>query len=649
MKISLKKLVFPFVFFISVSVNAQQIKIDSIKRLLQVSTNPADQIIALKDLAKLHENKDKKVAVKYYTEALNLANRNNLGYEKAVVYQNKSFMLTAASDYKGALKILDSALQAVKRTNNTNKDDLLAKINLTISTNYRYLGDFKKSVDYQMSAIKVFERLKNYQSLVNSYYNLSLFYKDINDYKNELESSKKAMEYAKLANNKEALFIANVALLQSYIFLQDIKNAKITRNNALINYRTTYQPTKLIAYHLISGVLNMNLSELGEANNDFNSSLRIAEENQMNFSIVQSKMQLSRVLALQKKFSEAERILKSSEVEVNKTNEINQKLILLENYARLYMEWGKYKEALEYNIKNTELGDSIISLDNKNYIASLEKKYETEKKDNQIKLQDATIREKNTLNYILISGAVALLIIGFLGYRNYRNKQKLQQQLINELETEKQLTATEAVLKGEEQERTRLAKDLHDGLGGMLSGIKYSFQHMKGNLIMTPDNAQAFERSMEMLDSSIKEMRRVAHNMMPEALVKFSLDTALKDFCADVNTSGALQVSYQAIGMENVTLDNTTSITIFRIVQELLNNTMKHAAARTAVVQLAKTGNNVSITVEDDGDGFDLNILNKVEGIGWNNIKNRVDFLKGKLDVKSEKDSGTSVHIEFNV
>lgn len=608
-----------------------------------------ERIIALKDLAKLYENKDSKEAVKYYAEALNLANRNKLDYEKAMIYQNKSFMLTAASDYKGAIKILDSALQAVKKTNNTNKDDLLAKINLTISTNYRYLGDFKKSVDYQIIAIKSFERLKNYQSLVNSYYNLSLFYKDINDYKNELESSKKALTYAKLANSKEALFIANVALLQSYIFLQDIKNAKVARNNAQVNYSVAYQPTKLIAYHLISGVLNMNLRELDKANIDFKNSLLIAQENQMNFSIVQSKMQLSRVLALQKKFAEAERILKSSEVEVNKTNEINQKLILLENYARLYMDWGKYKEALEYNIKNTELGDSIISLDNKNYIASLEKKYETEKKDNQIKLQQVTISQKNTLNYILIIGAVALLVIGFLGYRNYTNKQKLQQQRINELETEKQLTATEAVLKGEEQERTRLAKDLHDGLGGMLSGIKYSFQHMKGNLIMTPDNAQAFERSMDMLDSSIKEMRRVAHNMMPEALVKFGLETALKDFCADVNTTSALQVSYQSIGMENVTLDNTTSITIFRIVQELLNNTMKHAAARTAVVQLSKTENNVSITVEDDGNGFDLNILSKVEGIGWNNIYNRVEFLKGKLDVKSEKDSGTSVHIEFSV
>jgi len=129
-----------------------------------------------------------------------------------------------------------------------------------------------------------------------------------------------------------------------------------------------------------------------------------------------------------------------------------------------------------------------------------------------------------------------------------------------------------------------LAKDLHDGLGGMLSGIKYSFKRMKGNLMMTPDNTPAFERSMDMLDSSIKEMRRVAHNMMPEALVKFGLDTALNDFCNDNSKSGALQVSDQSIGFENVEIAKTTIITIYRIVQELINNTIKHAIAKTALV-----------------------------------------------------------------
>jgi two-component system, NarL family, sensor kinase len=170
---------------------------------------------------------------------------------------------------------------------------------------------------------------------------------------------------------------------------------------------------------------------------------------------------------------------------------------------------------------------------------------------------------------------------------------------------------------------------------------------MKGNLIMTPDNHQAFERSMDMLDSSIKEMRRVAHNMMPEALVKFGLDIALEDFCNDINQSGALKVTYQSIGLENTVIDQTTAITIYRIIQELINNTMKHAAAKSAIVQVTKTDGSISITVEDDGKGFDPAILKVEKGIGWSNIQSRVEYLKGKLDVQSEAGKGTSVLIEL--
>jgi two-component system, NarL family, sensor kinase len=166
---------------------------------------------------------------------------------------------------------------------------------------------------------------------------------------------------------------------------------------------------------------------------------------------------------------------------------------------------------------------------------------------------------------------------------------------------------------------------------------------------MTPDNQQAFERSMDMLDSSIKEMRRVAHNMMPEALVRFGLCTALKDFCNDINQSGALKVNYQCIGLEGYSLDQTVSITLYRIVQELINNTMKHAQAKSAIVQVTKVNDQLSITVEDDGKGFDTSILKENMGIGWMNIQNRVDFLKGKLDITSRESEGTSVQIELNL
>ena len=308
---------------------------------------------------------------------------------------------------------------------------------------------------------------------------------------------------------------------------------------------------------------------------------------------------------------------------------------------------GRYKESVEYLQQYNEIRDTILNEERKKFALELETKYETEKKDNLILLQTVQLEKKSLVNYLLIGGAIALLLIIALLYRNYRHKQKLQEQRIAELETEKQLSATEAVLKGEEQERTRLAKDLHDGLGGMLSGIKHSFNNMKGNLVMTPENAQAFERSMDMLDSSIKEMRRVAHNMMPETLVKYGLDTALRDFCQDMNLAGSVKVIYQSVGLENAVIDQTTSITIYRIVQELVNNILKHASAKQAVVQINKLNDQISITVEDDGNGFDTSILRQSKGMGWSNILNRVEFMKGVMDVQSGPGNGTSVHIEL--
>jgi signal transduction histidine kinase len=321
-----------------------------------------------------------------------------------------------------------------------------------------------------------------------------------------------------------------------------------------------------------------------------------------------------------------------------------------------YGSIGNFQQAWKVSSELADYTDSLVALQNHNRILLNDARYESAKKEGRINeleaaqlLQQLQIKQKNILNYILIGAAITMLIIGGLSYRNYRQKQKLQQQRINELETEKQLMAAEAVLKGEDKERSRLAKDLHDGLGGMLSGIKHSFQHMKENLVMTPDNQLAFERSMDMLDSSIKELRRVAHNMMPEALVKFGLDTALKDFCNNVNQVGALQLTYQSLGLEHISLDQQTAISLYRIVQELINNTLKHAAASKAIVQISKTENGLTITVEDDGKGFDTNILPNSTGMGWSNIQSRIDYLKGKLDVQSAPGKGTSVLIEITI
>ncbi len=170
---------------------------------------------------------------------------------------------------------------------------------------------------------------------------------------------------------------------------------------------------------------------------------------------------------------------------------------------------------------------------------------------------------------------------------------------------------------------------------------------MMGNLIVTPENMLAFERSMELLDNSIRALRQVAYNLVPEALVASGLNTALKDFCLGMSQSGALQVNYQSVGMENVAIDQTAAIAAYRIVQELVNNTIKHAGAATAFVQVTKEKNQLSITVEDDGNGFDTRILQSPLGTGLHNIRHRVSFLKGRMVLQSDQMKGTSIYIEL--
>ncbi|WP_345267764.1 tetratricopeptide repeat-containing sensor histidine kinase [Nibrella viscosa] len=314
-------------------------------------------------------------------------------------------------------------------------------------------------------------------------------------------------------------------------------------------------------------------------------------------------------------------------------------------------KWGRqWKE-----IRNALVNETVLRA-----TQELETKYQTRQKNARIlaleqqrQIQELSLRQKNGLIYGL-TGLLGLLgVIGVLYYRNFRHRQQLAEQenqlniqLIRQLEQEKQLSAAEGLLRGQEEERGRLARDLHDGLGGMLSGIKSSLTAMSGNQILPESSVSAFNRVIDNLETSIQELRRVARNMMPEALVRFGLKDALQDYIDYLNRSGGQSVDYQTFGLEE-RLPQSTEIIVFRLVQELLNNVQKHAHADQALVQLIRDGERFHLTVEDNGQGFDPDRLAEQRGIGWLNIRSRVDYLNGTLDVVSAPGRGTSVNVEF--
>jgi signal transduction histidine kinase len=309
---------------------------------------------------------------------------------------------------------------------------------------------------------------------------------------------------------------------------------------------------------------------------------------------------------------------------------------------------GNFEEALKHYKTFADSRDSMSEANIDDRLKVVRYEYDTQIQKVEIEKKTKENQKQNNLIISLLIGILAVSLIAFLSYRNINIRKQIAEKEVLQLQQEKQLEASNAVIKGQESERSRLARDLHDGLGGLLSGIKFSLNSMTGNMILSEQNANTFSLALNQLDNAISEMRRVAHSMMPEALLKFGLKDALQDFCMGITQTGKLKVHFQELGLEG-RLEQSMEVTLYRIVQELLNNTMKHSQATEAHVQLMQDGNMLTLTVEDNGKGFNINNLQNNKGAGISNVESRVAYLNGKLDIKSDATHGTSVEVQIMV
>jgi signal transduction histidine kinase/ligand-binding sensor domain-containing protein len=197
-----------------------------------------------------------------------------------------------------------------------------------------------------------------------------------------------------------------------------------------------------------------------------------------------------------------------------------------------------------------------------------------------------------------------------------------------------------------EQERTELARDLHDGLGSMLSGIKHSFSAIRNQLTLDEEQSGNFSASIDKLNDSIREIRTISHSMASGTLLQSGLEDSLRDYCRDLNVPGGSKISFEFLALENRKFTGDQAFHIFRIIQELLQNVIKHSGAMQAIVQLSYNANRLYITVEDDGKGFELKEAALNNGFGLKNIQDRVKVLNGKMDVRTAPGRGTSILIE---
>lgn len=651
-----KLLLIIFIFSLSHDIAAQKHLADSIRLTLQQNLPDTSKAFNLIMLAMYTEPLDLAKAHEIYQEAVDFSLERNLEYYAglALFYESTPYELTGK--YQKQKENLDRAASFFRKSSHPKAKREEARVFGGLSNYYRHSDMLDSAVEASLISIALLEDLKEFARLSTHCVNLAMIFQQLSLPEKQKEYVDKGLDFAKKANQPSNLLLGYLQQANYFTEIRDFQKAKLYADSASAYYSDSYDFTRKQNYFLIKAGTFQNISEFDSAIPYFEKAYENGKAANSRWNMTEPLMQIGYINFKQKNYPEAEKYVKMG-LEIAETDSVL--VFMKEGYGTLsdiYAASGKYKDAHEFLTLHHAIKDKLQTGERKKFALDLEKKYQMEKQRSQIlKLeaenvsQTAANKQRQLVIWILVILALSLTIIALLIQRKNLHKQRLQEQRIRELETEKQLTAAEAVIKGEEQERSRLAKELHDGLGGLLSGIKFSFQTMKGNLILTHENARLFERSLDMLDTSIMEMRRVAHNLMPENLIKFGLDTALRDFCEDINQSGVIELRFLSFGLQGEEIDQTSSISIYRIVQELVNNILKHAEARNGLVQITKTGKQVLLDVEDDGKGFEHSKMLLSSGIGWSNIKSRLEYLNAKFTLDSAPGKGSSIHIEIEL
>jgi signal transduction histidine kinase len=500
----------------------------------------------------------------------------------------------------------------------------IADLNKELGAIYYYQEVFGKSLSYYSDALVEYEKERDTLNIAKVYSHLGTLYNSREycekrsteqkreDFNTAIQYFEKSIQLSTQLGHKAMVINGYLNIASVYNKFEQPEKSLPYLNNAEDYFRKTKDIGSLTSTLHTLGITYYKLKQYNQSIKSFEESLKISIDNKS----------------------------------------LDGLQYLYESMAQTYDANKDYKNALNYYRKYMTVKDSVNGLQKSKELFELETKYQTEKKENEIIKLTSQKQERNLLLYALSGLILILCILGYFIMKNIRNKKliaeqtlEIKDQHIQELEKERQLIATKSVLKGEESERSRMARDLHDGLGGLLSGVKINLSSIKGNSIISSENAVIFDQAIKLLDNSIIELRRVAHSLMPETLIHYGLKTAFNDFIADLSTNVSHVLSFRFSG-EDIRYNSQLELTVYRIAQELVNNALKHSGAKNIDLQLIAEMNRVCIQVIDNGKGFDSSDKSGT-GKGLVSIRERVASTNGRFDMESSPGHGTEATVEF--
>ncbi len=555
-----------------------------------------------------YNNKNFKKAEFYWQQALEIAIKNDFDFEELHVLRpslNNNYFLEG--QFEEAMKI---STEGLKRAENINDLKRVVHFNAAIGSIHIKLRNFNRAEQYFLGNLQLSRNIKDSLTEGNTLCDLADLAFARQDYEKAislLQQSGKLFSAVKLANlftpKEREIYISN-KIADAYKRKQDYRKAlsyAITSVNSIAAYKDRINAYDIASYYINTGDIYNHLQKPDSAIFYLQTGLDIAHQIQHREYMRDAYEQLASAFAQKKKFDSAY------------------------NYQSLF----------------SNLKDSIVAESNQREILQAESAVQIER---QKRIQQMELEQQKKEKNIIIGIAIFLFLTLIYLYNQYRLRQKNKyQKELNRHRNE----LFNAIAVAQDQERKRIAQDIHDSLGSVLSAARLKLSSLRDNQQdLSDEQNEKYLVTIQLIDEASAELRSISQNIMPATLSKLGLLAALQNLINTISSNSGLQINFSAHDFEE-RLDEHVEISIYRIILELINNIVKHAAAEKATVQLIRYPDHLNITIEDNGKGFDYaQSLQGKKGIGLGNIISRVEYLNGTMDVDTLLGRGTTVIID---
>ncbi|MCF8230690.1 MAG: sensor histidine kinase [Bacteroidales bacterium] len=618
--------------------HSQEITNDSITKLIERCWNityshpDSARAIAYRTL-KLSRQRD-------YQKGL-FQSHNHLG----IIYDIKSNFDSSTTHYSKAIEI----------SKQTHDSSHLASALSNMGLTYWHIGKYHLALEYFYDAQAIFETHSPESSgMISVYNNIGMIYTELDDFENALLIFNKALEINK--NLNDTLTRAAIYSNMGDVFQ---KKDKVDKAFNYYNRSIKLKKSKDDSYGLSQTYVELtklliDQDSLEAANDALKKCFEYSDKAGNKSQIAEAYLLM---VNLHKKKGEIKRPLRYSRMALDKAQKIKSRKLEYRSYkkmAQLYAKQQNYEKAYEAYSNYSQLKDSLVNRHQLSYIYDLRLSHEVDQKTHEIALLDelrenqALLIEKQelklqnrTFQLIIIIGLLVILSFGFYLWHmrsKYKQKQKLDAALISKKEE-----LASRTLQAEINERKRISRDIHDSLGQYLGLCKLQVSQLKdGSTYGQNKQQQSVDKSIDMIDQSITELRNIIHNLSPAVLHEKGLSEAVRELTERIEQNHDLHINLERMGM-TTNLDYLTENTLYRVVQEILNNILKHSGADMVDMQMIRNEDDLTIMIEDNGSGFNPESVTTSRGL--NNIYTRVENMDGKVYIDSKIQRGTIITV----